>query len=246
MPSLTVTASTEEAATLAAQKIADVLQAKPATLGLATGNTMTSVYQHLVKMHTEGEVSFSRAKSFNLDEYWPCAPENPTSFAHFMEENLFRSVDLPAGKGRVLLGDCNEHEVDVICTSWERMISEAGGIDLQILGIGRNGHIAFNEPGSSIESRTRLVELAESTIEANGFSGTNGHPTHALTMGIGTILEARRILVLATGESKRNAVEAALKGPISEECPASLLRTHPRVEWILDPAAAGNALAPNS
>ena len=225
----------------AAQLVASAVRKKPAlTLGLATGGTMVAVYQELARLHKEGSLDFSRVVTFNLDEYLGLSATHPQSFHYFMQENLFahinvnpRNIHIPDGTVR---GDYDQY-----CASYEEAIRKAGGIDLQILGIGRNGHIGFNEPTSSIGSRTRLKVLSQETIDDNAKSFAPGEesPRCAITMGIGSILEARKILLLATGASKAAAVAKSIEGPVTSAVSASALQLHPDVTFIIDdPAAA--------
>jgi len=230
----------EEISRQAAQLIASAVRKKPAlTLGLATGSTMVGVYKHLVTLHTQGALDFSRVVTFNLDEYLGLSAAHPQSFHYFMRENLFarlninpRNIHIPDGTIR---GDYDQY-----CASYEESIRKAGGIDLQLLGIGRNGHIGFNEPTSSIGSRTRLKVLSQETMDDNAKSFAPGEesPRCAITMGIGTILEARKILLLATGASKSEAIAKSIEGPITSAVSASALQLHPDVTFIVDDAAA--------
>jgi len=230
----------EEISRQAAQLIASAVRKKPAlTLGLATGSTMVGVYKHLVTLHTQGALDFSRVVTFNLDEYLGLSAAHPQSFHYFMRENLFarlninpRNIHIPDGTIR---GDYDQY-----CASYEESIRKAGGIDLQLLGIGRNGHIGFNEPTSSIGSRTRLKVLSQETMDDNAKSFAPGEesPRCAITMGIGTILEARKILLLATGASKSEAIAKSIEGPITSAVSASALQLHPEVTFIVDDAAA--------
>ena len=224
----------------AAQLIAGAIKKKPTlALGLATGSTMVGLYQHLARIHKQGTVDFSQVVPFNLDEYLGLPGAHPQSFHHFMQEHLFRHVNvqprnihIPDGTIR---GDYEQY-----CASYERAIHDAGGIDLQLLGIGRNGHIGFNEPTSSIASRTRLKVLSRETLDDNAkfFGPGEVSPRCAITMGIGTILEARKILLLATGESKAEAVARSIEGPITCAVSASALQLHPDVTFLLDEPAA--------
>jgi glucosamine-6-phosphate deaminase len=230
----------EEISCQAAQLIASAVRKKPTlTLGLATGSTMVGVYKHLVSLHKQGALDFSRVVTFNLDEYLGLSAAHPQSFHYFMQENLFahvnvdpRNIHIPDGTIR---GNYDEY-----CASYEKSIRNAGGIDLQILGIGRNGHIGFNEPTSSIGSRTRLKVLSWETMDDNSKSFASGEesPQCAITMGIGTILEARKILLLATGASKSAAIAKSIEGPITSAVSASALQLHPDVTFIVDDAAA--------
>jgi glucosamine-6-phosphate deaminase len=225
----------------AAQLVASAVRRKPVlTLGLATGGTMVAVYRELVRLHKAGSLDFSRVVTFNLDEYLGLPAAHPQSFHHFMEENLFAHVNInphnihiPDGTIR---GDYDHH-----CKSYEDAIRQAGGIDLQLLGIGRNGHIGFNEPTSSLGSRTRLKVLNQETLDDNAkfFAAGEESPRCAITMGIGSILEARKILLLATGASKAAAVAKSIEGPVTAAVPASALQLHPEVTFVIDdPAAA--------
>lgn len=238
-----ILATAKEAADAVAERIVTLLREKPeAVLGLATGATMEPVYQALIAAHRAGRVSFARAASFNLDEYVGLPPAHPGSYRATMNRLLFDHVDIDISRTHVpdgMAGDAGRAAAD-----YEREIAEAGGIDLQLLGIGRNGHIGFNEPGSSLDSRTRQVQLHAETLSANRpFFADARVPETAITMGIATILSARSIVVLATGAAKQAAVAKALAGRFDPACPASALSTHGDVTWILDPAAAPGARA---
>jgi len=223
----------------AARRIAALIRRKPnCVLGLATGSTPIPCYRELIRMHKEEGLDFSRVTTFNLDEYYPIDPRHPQSYRSFMDEHLFNHININKSRTFVPYGlapDPYEH-----CLWYEEQIKEAGGIDLQLLGIGHNGHIAFNEPGSSLASRTRVKTLTYETIQANArfFERPEDVPKYAITMGIGTILEAREIILLATGEGKAEAVARAIEGPVTTMCPASALQLHPHVTFILDEAAA--------
>lgn len=207
-------------------------------LGLPTGGTPILLYQELGRLHREEGLSLARVTAFNLDEYWPAPPGR--SFADFMRERFYSLVDLPAAQAHILDGTVAEAGVGAECAGYEERIRQAGGIDLLLLGLGVNGHVAFNEPGSAADSRTRRVRLAPETRARDAAGGDpKAVPCQeALTIGIGTILEARRIAVLAFGAAKAAAVARALRGAEGADCPASFLRRHPRVQWLLDPAAA--------
>jgi glucosamine-6-phosphate deaminase len=223
----------------AAQEIADVLNAKPnAVLGMATGSTPLGVYQELVKMHRRGEIDFSHVTTFNLDEYVGLPVTHPQSYHHFMHENFFRQINIPAQNVHIPSGTTTNYRA--FCEWYENRIRECGGIDLQILGIGSDGHIAFNEPGSSLSSRTRLKTLAKPTIDDNArfFERPEDVPIYAITMGVGTILEARQILLLANGAKKAQAVAAAVEGPVTSMITASALQMHPSAKAFLDESAA--------
>ena len=230
----------DERSRQAAQLLVSAVRKKPAlTLGLATGGTMTGVYEHLVQMHKEGLVDFSRVVSFNLDEYLGLSFTHPQSFHHFMQEHLFAHVNMDPRNIHIPDGTIRGN-YDQYCASYEQAIHKAGGIDLQILGIGRNGHIGFNEPTSSIGSRTRLKVLSQETIDDNSkfFAPGEESPRCAITMGIGTIMEAKKIILLATGTAKAGAVAKSIEGPITSAVSASALQLHPDVTFIVDEEAA--------
>jgi glucosamine-6-phosphate deaminase len=229
----------DEAAARVAEIVAARLMVRPETvLGLATGETMRPVYARLVALHREGRADFGRATTFNLDEYVGVAPEHPASFHAFMRETLFDHVNLPPERGHLPRGDAADPEAEA--RDYEARIRASGGIDLQVLGIGRNGHVAFNEPTSSLGSRTRIKTLTEATRIANAPAfAPKPVPRHAITMGIATILEARACVLLATGASKAEAVARMVEGPLGADCPATALQMHPAATVVLDSAAAG-------
>jgi glucosamine-6-phosphate deaminase len=230
----------EEMSRAAAQEVADVLNAKPnAVLGMATGSTPLGVYQELVKMHRRGEIDFSHVTTFNLDEYVGLPITHPQSYHHFMQENFFRHANLPPHNIHIPSGTTTNYRA--FCDWYEERIRQAGGIDLQILGIGSDGHIAFNEPGSSLSSRTRLKTLAKQTIDDNArfFDRREDVPIYAITMGVGTIMEARQVLLLANGAKKAEAIAAAIEGPVTSMITASALQMHPCCKSFLDEPAAG-------
>jgi glucosamine-6-phosphate deaminase len=230
----------EEISRQAAQLIATAVNRKPAlVLGLATGSTMVGVYRHLVALRKQGSLDFSRVVTFNLDEYLGLPAAHPRSFHHFMHENLFDHVNLNPRNIHIPDGTIRGN-YDQYCTSYEDAIRNAGGIDLQLLGIGRNGHIGFNEPTSSLASRTRLKVLSRETMDDNAkfFSPAEESPRCAITMGIGSILEARKILLFAAGAAKAAAVAKSIEGPITSAVSASALQLHPDVTFIIDDAAA--------
>ncbi len=229
----------EAASRLAARVIAELTQRQPyAVLGFATGSTQLLLFEELVRMHREEGLDFSRITTFNLDEYVGVARDHPTSFSYFMHQHLFGQLNIPAG--HIHIPDGLTKDIQLECERYERSIKSIGGIDLQILGIGRNGHIAFNEPSSSLASRTRVTRLTRRTIQDNArfFDSEESVPTHSITMGIGTILEARHCLLMAFGEDKQEAVTRAVEGPVSASLPASALQLHPRVRIFLDEEAA--------
>jgi glucosamine-6-phosphate deaminase len=208
--------------------------------GLATGSTPVKLYQELIRLHREEGLSFRNVVTFNLDEYYGLPPDHPESYRHFMEVQLFRHVDLPPEQAHVPDGLIERDKVFEYCADYERQIEEAGGIDIQIVGIGRTGHIGFNEPGSGAESRTRMVALDRLTRRdaARDFRGEANVPAYAITMGIGTILQARQILLLAWGESKAPILRAAIEGSETDAVPASFLQRHPDCGCYIDQAAA--------
>jgi glucosamine-6-phosphate deaminase len=230
----------EEVSREAARIVAGAVRVKPQiVLGLATGSTPLGLYNELIAMHRTAGLDFSSATSFNLDEYLGLPATHPQSFHYFMEQNFFSRVNLPPHRAHVPDGTITG-DYDAYCAGYEKSIRAAGGIDLQILGIGRNGHIGFNEPTSSLASRTRLKALSRETIEDNRHFFAKGEemPKCAITMGIGTILESKRVLLLASGRSKTAAVAKAIEGPITSSVSASALQMHPDVTFIVDEEAA--------
>lgn len=226
------------------QRAAELLTAqltwkKDSTLGLATGGSPVGLYRKLRERFAEGLVDFSEVKTVNLDEYRGLAPENPQSYRYFMEENLFRHVNIHPENTYVPNG--LEKDSETACRDYDAVIQRLGGIDLQLLGIGRNGHIGFNEPSDQFSSGTHCVKLSENTIEANQrfFERREEVPTEAYTMGCGAILRARRILLLASGRDKAEAVHAMLYGPITPQLPASILQLHENVLVLADEEALG-------
>lgn len=211
-----------------------------AVLGLATGSTPTGVYGELVRQHREEGLSFQSVITFNLDEYYPLAPDALQSYVRYMREQLFDHVDIDPENVHVPDGTLDREAVPAYCRAYEQSISAAGGLDLQILGIGRTGHIGFNEPGSSRRSRTRLITLDEVTRAdaASDFFGKENVPRRAITMGVGTILDAKRILLMAWGERKAPIVRRAVEGEVTDQVPSTFLQEHPRAEILLDEAAA--------
>lgn len=218
-----------------------------AVLGLATGNTPVPVYERLVAMHKEGDLSFSGVSTYNLDEYYPISPADPRSYRSYMDRHLFRHVDLAPNKAHLLDGTVPEAFAAEHAAMFDRMIEAEGGLDLQLLGIGRNGHVGFNEPTQmpaeeALKLPTRLVVLHPVTLAdaAGDFPAAADVPLRALTLGVAPILAARSILVLAFGARKAESVSRALTGPMTAELPASLLRSAAdRVTWMIDEAAAG-------
>ncbi|WP_112323607.1 glucosamine-6-phosphate deaminase [Oceanibium sediminis] len=221
--------------------VARSVRANPAAvLGLATGGTMLPLYRLLRDMHRDEGVSFAQVTTFNLDEYVGLAPEHPGSYHSYMREALFDHIDIDLARTHLPRGDAPDPTAEA--DAYEALIAGVGGIDLQLLGIGRNGHIGFNEPTSSLGSATRIKTLTTETRAANRqyFADDETTPRYALTMGIGTILAARSCLLLATGAAKADAVARAIEGPVSAACPASALQMHARATLVLDRAAASD------
>jgi glucosamine-6-phosphate deaminase len=221
----------------AAERIAVAVARRPRlVLGLATGETMRPLYAALVALQRAGHLDLSGVTTFNLDEYLGVPPEHPASFHAFMREALFDHVPLAAA--HLPRGDAADPAAEA--ARYEAAIAAAGGIDLQVLGIGRNGHLAFNEPGSGFASRTRVTTLAETTRIANAAAfAPLPVPQRAITLGLGTILEARACLLIANGAAKAEAIAATVEGPVDPACPASVLQRHPDVTLLLDREAAG-------
>ncbi|MCD5325883.1 MULTISPECIES: glucosamine-6-phosphate deaminase [Pontibacillus] len=224
------------------QKAADLLQQrnKPESecvLGLATGGTPLGTYQELIRRYESGEMDFSNVTTLNLDEYVGVPKSHPQSYRSFMQENLFKHVNMDTRKAHIPDGQAVDLKEE--CARYEALIEEVGPPDIQLLGIGHNGHIGFNEPGSSFESETHVVELADSTREANArfFTSIEEVPTKAITMGIQSIMKAKKIVLIASGEKKADAIQKLLSQDVSEDFPASALHRHPDVTLIVDLAA---------
>ena len=229
----------------AATEIAKLIRDKQAkgekcVLGLATGSTPKSLYAELVRLHKEEGLSFKNVVSFNLDEYYPIEREAWQSYNSYMHRLLFDHIDIDKANIHIPNGELPKEEIKKHAAEYERRIEEAGGIDLQVLGIGNNGHIGFNEPGSSIHSKTRLINLENSTRLANAYEFANiaEVPRLAITMGISTILKAKRIILLAWGPAKAAVVQRSAEGHVTESVPASLLQQHSDCTFLLDEAAA--------
>jgi glucosamine-6-phosphate deaminase len=218
---------------------------RPTVLGLATGSTPVGLYRELIRRHKEAGLDFSRVITFNLDEYFPMSPTDQQSYRRWMQETFFDHVNIAPDNIHVPDGMINSNGAEDYCARYEQMIRRAGGIDLQILGIGRSGHIGFNEPGSTRNSRTRLVTLDPVTRRdaASSFFGEANVPFRALTMGVGTILEARKIVIMAFGEHKASIVRRAVEGEVTDAIAASFLQNHPDTTFILDEAAAAELTA---
>jgi|SRR5579875_787360 len=217
--------------------IEKILQNPNIKLGLATGGTPVGTYQNLIADHRNNGTSYSGVTTFNLDEYIGLSGNNKNSYRYFMNEQLFNHIDINMKNTHIPQGDASDIEAE--CHRYEELLAKHHGVDLQILGIGRNGHIGFNEPGSSFESQTHVVDLTPSTIKANArfFNNMEEVPTKAITMGIATIMKSKEILLLVSGETKNEAMNQLINGPVSENFPASVLKKHPCVTIIADKAA---------
>jgi len=229
----------EEASKEAARQVAEVIRKKPdCVLGLATGSTPLGLYKELIRTHKEEGLDFSRVSTFNLDEYVGLPPEHSRSYYYFMQENLFKHINMNQHSIHIPNGMAEDIEEE--CGTYEQAITRAGGIDLQILGIGANGHIAFNEPMSSLGSRTRIKTLTEKTRQDNArfFESMNEVPKYAITMGVGTIMDARDIIMLASGKNKAEAISKTVEGPITAMVPATMVQIHPQTTIIVDLDAA--------
>lgn len=229
----------DEMSQLAAEIIANQVHRKPnSVLGLATGGTPIGTYKSLVKMFKEGKVDFSKCTTFNLDEYLGIPNDHPERYYNFMWTNLFQHINIP--KERIHVPTNILEGAEEFCGWYEAEIERFGGVDIQLLGIGPDGHIAFNEPTSSLASRTRMKTLDESTIEANArfFNSADEVPRYAITMGVGTILESRQLLLIANGKKKAGICKAFIEGPVTSMVTASALQLHPNAVVILDEDAA--------
>ena len=239
--------SSKAASVAVAKEIAELIRSKAekgehCVLGLATGSTPTTVYGELVRMHQEEGLSFKNVVTFNLDEYYPMQPEALQSYVRFMNEYLFDHVDIPKENVHIPDGTLPKQEVYNYCLEYESMILNYGGLDLQILGIGRTGHIGFNEPGSGKNSITRLISLDHMTIvdAASDFFGEENVPTKAITMGVGTILQAKRIILMAWGEGKAGIIRETVEGSITDHVPATYLQNHNNVSIVLDEGSSAS------
>lgn len=221
-----------------AELIISLIRQQPhAVLGVATGSTPIGIYEQLVKSHKSGLVSFRGVTTFNLDEYVGLQPEHPESYHSYMQRHLFGHIDI--APQHIHIPDGMASDLQAECERYDQLLAKVRQVDLQILGLGHNGHIGFNEPNTSLISGTHIVSLKEETRKANArfFSSIDEVPTHALTMGVGSILKAKTIMLVVRGADKADIVHQALTGPITTECPASLLQTHPSVIVLLDSAA---------
>lgn len=228
----------QEMSTEAARRVMDTINAKDKpVLGLATGSTPEGMYQQLIKQYQEKNISFKNTTTFNLDEYVGLSREDPNSYHYYMQDKLFNHIDIPQEQAYVPSGEGSDLTKD--CNNYEARIQTAGKMDIQVLGIGLNGHIGFNEPGTSFSSRTHVVELDESTRKANArfFDSIDDVPTQAITMGIETIMESKQIILLISGEKKKGAAAKLINGELSETFPASVLQQHENVILIADEPA---------
>ncbi len=237
--------SADNASRSVAKEISDLIRSKQkegkkAILGLATGSSPKKVYAELIRMHKEEGLSFKNVISYNLDEYYPMQPTAPQSYHRFMKENLFDHVDIPKNQFFLPDGTIGMDDVKIFCESYEKKITEAGGLDFQLLGIGRNGHIGFNEPGSHLDSLTRLITLDFTTRSDAGldFGGLANVPRKAITLGIKKIMQARRIVLIAWGEHKSPIIRQAVEGPVIESVPSSYLQGHPNAQIVMDESCA--------
>ena len=236
---LMITESYEELSKAAAEEFAKVIKEKPnAVLGLATGGSPVGMYKELIKMYENKELDFSKITTFNLDEYYNLPAENNQSYHYFMYDNLFNHININIANTFVPNGLADNLEVE--CKEYDKKIMELGGIDIQLLGVGNNGHIAFNEPDEQLSAGTHVISLTENTIEANSrfFENINDVPKKAITMGLGGIMKAKKIILIASGESKAEAIKGLFSGKITTDNPASMLQMHRDVTVIVDKEAA--------
>ncbi len=238
--------SSDDASLHVARQIAELVKDKAAKgeyaiLGLATGSSPTRVYDYLIQFHKEEGLSFKNVITFNLDEYYPMDPKSLQSYVRFMKEHLFDYIDVESKNINIPDGTLPLEEIKAYCHNYEAKIQSYGGLDIQLLGIGRTGHIGFNEPGSSINSRTRLIRLDQVTRldAASDFFGNENVPSRAITMGVGTIMEAKKVYLIAWGEGKANVIKESVEGEVKASLPASFLQKHNNCEFIIDTAAAG-------
>lgn len=244
---LKIFGGSEEASSFVAREIADLIKAKekegkPCILGLATGSTPTRVYDALVALHKNEGLSFKNVITFNLDEYYPMQPDALQSYVRFMNEHLFDHIDIPRKNINIPDGTLPKDKVAAYCREYDEKIEKLGGIDLQVLGIGRTGHIGFNEPGSPEKSPTRMITLDQVTRidAASDFFGESNVPKKAITMGVGSILRSKRIVLMAWGEGKAPVIQKAVEGPVTDQIPATFLQNHPNALVVLDEAASSH------
>ncbi len=231
--------NTDEIAAAASEIIINKVKSKPdAILGLATGSSPVATYKKLIASYINGEISFKDVKTFNLDEYCSIPASDKNSYYTFMHENLFNHIDI--NEENVHVPNGNPENAEEYCASYDESIKNAGGIDIQVLGIGRNGHIGFNEPSDKFTEGTYKVKLTDSTIEANKiyFKSENDVPREAITMGVQSIINAKEIILIAEGNAKAQAIHDMIKGEVSPACPASILQKHDNVHIFIDKAAA--------
>ena len=237
-----ITRDAATAAEMVAGVLARVLQTRAApVLGLATGSSPLGAYQLLIAAHQRGELSASHASAVLLDEYVGLASDHPEAYRAFIRREFVDHIDLPIS--RLFSPDAGADDIQDACRRYDRLLSELGGVDVQLLGIGADGHIGFNEPGSSLASRTRLKTLTRATREDNARFFDDNHedvPRHVVTQGLGTVLEARHLLLVACGASKAAPIARAVEGPVAAICPASVLQLHPHATVVVDEAAAGD------
>ena len=229
----------QQASQVAARIVGRLVKEKPhAVIGFATGNTPLQLYKNLVRMHRDDGLDFSGVTTFNLDEYVGVPPVHPSSFHSYMGAHLFSQLNIP--NNRVHIPDGLAPDIPAVCRNYEQAIKSAGGIDIQIMGIGTNGHLGFNEPTSSFYSRTRIKTLTEETRLNNSaaFGGQDNVPLHVITMGLGTILDSRACLLMAFGRKKAKAIALTVEGPLTASVPGTVLQLHPRAVILLDKDAA--------
>ena len=228
----------EQMGVCAADVFQAVINAKPAAvIGLATGSTPLPLYRELIKREKEGKIDFSRVRSANLDEYKGLAPDHPQSYRKFMQDNLFDHISIK--RENTIVPDGLAEDAQAMCAAYEAQIEDWGGVDLQLLGIGHDGHIGFNEPADHFPVGTHCVDLTEETIEANKrfFASRDDVPRQAYTMGVGTIMNARKVLLIASGKDKAEIIKKSFFGPVTPEVPASILQMHPDFTLVADEAA---------
>ena len=233
----------EQLSQMAAEKVARLIKAKPgAVIGFATGSTPLGLYQKLIQYHKNDGLDFSGITTFNLDEYIGLPADHTQSYAYFMHRHLFSHINIDPQQ--IHLPDGMSEDIEGHCAWYEEQIEKAGGLDLQILGIGANGHLAFNEPGSSLGSRTRIKTLTSETVNSNArfFDTPDQVPRYAITMGVGTIMEAQSLLLLASGAGKADAIKATLEGPVTAMVPATIVQLHRDAHTIIDEMAASRLL----
>ena len=222
----------------AARIVAACVTLKPdCVIGLATGSTPVGMYKCLIEKNKAGKLDFSRVRTYNLDEYYPIDPTNEQSYRYFMDKNLFDSINIDKANTHVMNGKCEDPEKET--ADYDKAIEAAGGIDIQVLGIGRNGHIGFNEPNDSLDTKTHVTYLTESTLSANSrfFSSIDEVPKKAITMGVSTILKSKKIVMLASGSSKHHVIKELLSEKVNTAVPATLLNIHRDVVVICDEEA---------